>query len=68
MVDMGFCVIRHTFLEEVCFALKGDHVHKVERVGGFIYLLTAQGGQKTVSYKFNVLAHEVLVHTDQIDG
>ena len=54
-------------LEEVGLALHRDHVHKVERVSRLVNLFVAERDEQPVGDKFDVLAHEVRVHADQLD-
>jgi hypothetical protein len=63
--DASFLVVTDTLLEEVGLSGKGDVLHEVEGVGGVVVLLVTKSNQETVSYEFNVLAHQLGVHSKQ---
>jgi len=62
-----FGVLSYAFLEEVCFAFKADHFHPFERVPSFEMMVTAKAEKESVSAKFDVVAHQSGVHSDQFD-
>ena len=68
MVNASLGVIRHALFEEVGLALKRNHVHEIEGVGGIVDLLIAKSNEQTVSNELDVLAHELGVHADEGDG
>ena len=47
-------------------SLQGEELHPVEGVGGVVVLRRAQGDQQAVRAKVDVLAHQALVHADEV--
>ena len=68
MVNACLGVFRHTLLEEVGLALKRNHIHKVEGIGGIVDLLIAKSDEQTIGDELDVLTHELGVHADEGDG
>ena len=66
--DTGLGVLSHTLLEEVGLALEADHLHPLEGVGGVVVTGTSELGKETVGAELDVVAHELGVHTDELDG
>jgi len=66
--DTGLLVVTNTLLEEVGLAGQRDVVHEVEWVGHVVVLLVAKSHEKSVSDELDVLAHELGVHSKQVDG
>ena len=63
-----FGVLSDTFLEEVCFALKANHLHPFERVPNFEVAFATKAKEESVSAEFDVVAHHGGVHPDQFNG
>ncbi len=68
MVNVSLLIIRDTLLEEVGFALKGNHIHEVKRIRLVVNLLVPKRHQESVSDEFDILAHEVRVYANQLHG
>ena len=66
--NTGLLVLSNTLLKEVGLSLKRNHLHPFEGVGGIVDLLVAESNNKTISDELDVLAHHLLVHTDERDG
>ena len=66
--DAGLGVLSDTLLEEVGLALEADHLHPLEGVGGVVVTGTSELGKETIGAELNVVAHELGVHTDELDG
>ena len=65
MVYICLRIIGDALLEEVGLALEGDHVHEIEWVGHIVHLVVPQRNQQTIGDKFDVLTHELGIHSDQ---
>jgi hypothetical protein len=76
--DTCLLIIGNPFFEEICLPCQGDIFHDwqlvgyfhtgndtIERVGGIIVFLVAQGDQETISDELDVLFHEFGVDTEQ---
>lgn len=63
--DTSLLVVTDALLEEVCLSSKGDVVHEVEGVGGVVELLVPKSNKQSVGDEFNVLAHELRVHSQE---
>jgi hypothetical protein len=68
VIDVRFGIIGNTLLEEVGLALQGDHIHEIEWVCHVISLLVAKRDQQPVGNELDILAHEICVHADELDG
>ena len=68
MVDVCLGVIRDPFLEEIRFALQGDHVHEIEWIRDIVALIIAKGDKEAVGDEFDVLAHQLRIHANKSDG
>ena len=65
--EVRLLVIRDSLLKEIRLALEGDHVHKIEGIGGLVVLVVPEGNQKPIGDEFDVLAHQKGIHTDESD-
>ena len=68
MVDVCLGIVRDPLLEEIRFALQGDHVHEIKRICDIVLLIIAKGDKEAVGDKFDVLAHQLRIHADKSDG
>lgn len=57
---------RHALLKEVVLALQGNALHEGERIGRRIRLGVAQLEEQTIRHEFNVLAHELRIHANEL--
>lgn len=62
----GLAVLPYTLFEEVSFALKGNHLHPVERVCRVVLLLAPKLHEQSVGAEFDILSHESAVHAYQL--
>lgn len=63
-----FSVIADPLFEKVCLSTQRDHLHPVKGVGVAIVFGRAKSDEETVGYESDVLAHEVFVHSNELDG
>ncbi len=63
--DSSPLIVPYTPLEEIRFALQGDLLHPVEGVHDMVQLAAAQGQQKSICHKLDVLRHEFGIHAHQ---
>ncbi len=61
-----FLIFSYTFLKKVCLSLQGNHFHPLKWIFNLIIFWDSKLEQKSVSYKFDVLAHQCGVHSDQL--
>ena len=66
--DAGLGVLSDALLEEVGLALEADHLHPLEGVGGVVVAGAAELGEEAVGAELDVVAHELGVHADELDG
>merc|ERR1719282_2288885 len=64
--DTRLLVFADTFLKEICFALKGNQFHPIERIACPIKFGVTQCSKQAVRHKFNVPCHQLVVHANEI--
>ena len=68
LLDVGLLVLADSLLEEVGLAGEGDHVHPLEGVLDQVVLGHSECVEQAVCHEHDVLAHELGVHADELDG
>ena len=53
--NSSFLVFTNTLLKEICFSLKGNHIHEIKWIGGLVLFLGTEFDQKAVRNELNVL-------------
>ena len=62
-----FCkrVFAHSFLKKVGFSFDAYQLHEIKRIGRVIHLVTVQLQKQAVGNKFNVLNHQLGIHSNE---
>ena len=63
----GLRVFTNSLLEEICFPLKANHFHPLERVANIVMSVATKVEKKSIGTEFDVIAHHGRVHSNEFD-